>query len=267
MTAPFNITLIGCGKMGGAMLHGWLNADIDATFTVIEPHDIAFDNIAHFKTIDEAAEKLRKADTIILAVKPQAMHEICTSLKNHIADDALILSIAAGQSIANFENHFGAAQPVIRAMPNTPAAIGKGMSVAVANPNVSETQKSIAQNLLECAGKFEWIDDEDLMDAVTALSGSGPAYIFYLIEVLAKSGEKIGLPPQTAQTLARQTVIGAAALAENDADTPASTLRQNVTSPCGTTEAALNILMDKRMQDLLDEALTAAKNRGKELNS
>lgn len=267
MSAPSNITLIGCGKMGGAMLRGWLNSDINATFTVIEPHDIAFDNVAHFKTIDDASENLRNTDTIILAVKPQAMHEICTSLRNHISDNALLLSIAAGQSIANFENHFGATQPIIRTMPNTPAAIGKGMSVAVANANASETHKTVAKELLECAGKFEWIDDENLMDAVTALSGSGPAYVFYMIEVLAKSGEKIGLPPETAQSLARQTVIGAAALAENDADTPSSSLRQNVTSPGGTTEAALNILMDNRMQDLFDEALTAARDRGKELNS
>ena len=267
MTTAPNITLIGCGKMGSAMLRGWVDAKINATFTIIEPNEIPFADIAHFKTVDDAAEILKTADTIILAVKPQTMGEICESLKQHIKNDALILSIAAGQSITSFEKYFGSNQPIIRAMPNTPAAISKGMTVAVANNKATEPQKQLAQNLMECAGKFEWIDDETLMDAVTALSGSGPAYVFHLIETLAKSGEKIGLNPDTAMTLARQTIIGSAALADNDADTSAATLRQNVTSPGGTTEAALDILMDNRIQKIFDEALTAARDRGKELNS
>ena len=151
-------------------------------------------------------------------------------------------------------------------MPNTPAAIGKGMTVAVANSNVSLENSNKAKDLLKTTGKFEWADEEEMMDAVTALSGSGPAYVFHLIEMLAKAGAENGLPENLAMTLARQTVIGAAALAEAEPQTKPETLRENVTSPGGTTEAALRILMDGRAQSLLNETLAAAKHRSEELS-
>lgn len=253
--------------MGSALLRGWVNNNINASFSVIEPNDIeAPTQITHFKTVSEAQEALANADMVILAVKPQMMVNICTELSAHISEQTCILSIAAGQSLQSFKTYFGAEQPVIRSMPNTPAAIGKGISVSIAGKNVNDGQKALANTLLSCAGHSEWVDDESLMDAVTAVSGSGPAYIFHLIEVLANSGEKLGLSKELANKLARQTVIGASALAENDADMAAETLRQNVTSPGGTTAAALEVLMNGELQALFDRALSEAQKRGKELN-
>jgi pyrroline-5-carboxylate reductase len=264
------ITLVGCGRMGGAMLQGWLASDIDATYNVIEPFgqpEFTKDNprITYGESARAIKKEVAQSDVCILAVKPQMMMEVCEALNHSISDDCLILSVAAGQTIGNFENYFGDQQPIVRVMPNTPASIGKGMSVAVANGNVSEAQRDIVTQLLTCSGKAEWVEDEELMNAVTAVSGSGPAYIFYLIEALAKAGEEVGLDPEKAMILARQTVIGSAALAESEADTAASTLRENVTSPNGTTAAALNVLMDGRFQEILNEALNAAKTRGEEL--
>jgi len=235
MSNAYKITLIGCGRMGGAMLKGWLNSDISATYNIVEPYG-----------------------------QPE-FTKVCEALKHIITKKCLILSVAAGQTIGNFENYFGEDQPIVRVMPNTPAAIGEGMSVAVGNKNVSDTQKDIVTQMLNCSGKSAWVDDENLMNAVTAVSGSGPAYIFHLIEALAKAGEHVGLGGKTAMILARQTVVGSAALAAAEEDTPASTLRENVTSPNGTTAAALDVLMDGRFQEILNEALNAAKTRGEEL--
>jgi pyrroline-5-carboxylate reductase len=255
------LALIGCGKMGSAMMRGWLAAKTAEKIFVIEPSGLPdeFKNNPTVVLTDAAPE----CDVIILAVKPQMMNDVCANLN---PGKALILSIAAGQKIGNFETHFGAAHPIIRAMPNTPAAVGQGITVAVANKNVSTTQRTTADTLLKSIGQVEWIDDEALMDAVTALSGSGPAYVFYLIEVLAKAGEQSGLPADFAMILARQTVIGSAALAANDPGTATDALRKNVTSPGGTTEAALKVLMDGRMQDLFTQALAAATARSKELS-
>lgn len=256
--------------MGGSMLKGWMNSDITATYNIVEPFGqpeftIDNDKITYGKSVKDIKSAVEQSDICILAVKPQMMMDVCEALKNIISDECLILSVAAGQTIANFEDYFGAEQPITRVMPNTPAAIGKGMSVAVSNAYVSDSQKDIVTRLLNCSGKTEWINDEELMNAVTAVSGSGPAYIFYLIEALAKAGENAGLASDKAMTLARQTVVGSAALAESDPETPASTLRENVTSPNGTTAAALSVLMDGRFQDILNEALLAAKKRGEEL--
>lgn len=271
MKNNYVITLIGCGRMGGAMLKGWLDSDIPAEYIVVEPFGKpdfldSYENTQYAEKAEDIADSIKNSDICILAVKPQVMKDICESLKPIIADNCLILSVAAGQAIGNFETYFGTSQPIVRVMPNTPAAIGKGMSAAVGNAHVSEDQKSLTTQLLECSGEAEWVDDEALMDAVTAVSGSGPAYIFYLIEAMASAGEKLGLPADKAMALARQTVIGSAALAEREADTPASTLRENVTSPNGTTQAALDVLMDGRMQDVFDEALKSARDRGVELS-
>jgi pyrroline-5-carboxylate reductase len=268
MARKNNILLVGCGKMGSALLQGWLDAKISAHFSVVEPsHHLEHKNVHHYKDIPKAIDAVKKSDVLILAVKPQTMNEVCEQLKPLLQPHTLLLSIAAGRSLAGFASFFGAKQPMIRAMPNTPAAIGKGISVAVANNHVTDAQRALAGKLLKCSGACEWVEDEKLLDAVTALSGSGPAYVFYLIEMMATAGKKIGLSEALAMKLARQTVIGSAALAEAEAQTTADTLRHNVTSPQGTTEAALKVLMDGRAQHIFDDALAAAKKRSKDLSS
>lgn len=253
--------------MGSALLSGWLNAETKAVFSVVEPHDIPFQNIDHYRDTVEAHKALAEAQVAILAIKPQIMAGVCSTLKSHLHKETLVLSIAAGQSISSFQNYFGDTQPIIRAMPNIPASIGKGITVAVPTKTVTAEHKELAQNLLETAGHLEWLKDETLINAITAVSGSGPAYVFLLIEALAAAGEKAGLPKDLSMTLARQTVIGSAALAEEDKATAAATLRKNVTSPNGTTEAALKILMNGEFQTMFDKAIAAAKERGEELNS
>jgi pyrroline-5-carboxylate reductase len=260
------VALIGCGKMGGAMLRGWLAAGTVDHVDILEPSGHArapkteiFTDLASFM------RGARKPDIVILAVKPQIMGEVCAALKAFVPPAALVLSIAAGKTIASFENIFGASQPVVRVMPNTPAAIGKGIGVAVANKHVTPPQRTAAHGLLSATGMIEWIDDESLMNAVTAVSGSGPAYVFHLIETLAAAGERAGLSPDLSMKLARQTVIGSAALAETDSTVPVAKLRENVTSPGGTTAAALEILMNGDLQKIYDRAIGAATQRGKEL--
>ncbi len=253
--------------MGGAMLRGWLDQSITNHVCIIDPSDlppelISDSRITHIKSYENQEIS---TDIVVLAVKPQILKAAVTPIASNIQNDTVILSIAAGQTIANFEDIFGQDTPIVRCMPNTPAAIGKGMSVCVANKYVSDTQKNAVNAVMNVSGLTKWVEDEALMDAVTALSGSGPAYIFYLIEALAAAGAELGLDPDIAMTLARQTVVGSAALAETDATIPASTLRKNVTSPGGTTEAALNVMMDGRYQELINEALKAAANRSIEL--
>ena len=262
--------LVGCGKMGGALLRGWLELETVTAVSILEPGALPPDvsdhpRIIHHRDITALQNDKNPVDIIILAVKPQIMDDICKDLPEIVTPALPILSIAAGRTIESFEQHFGQDQPVIRAMPNTPAAIGKGITVAAKNPHVTPSQTETAQTLLSTAGPVEWVTDESLFNAVTALSGSGPAYVFLLIETLAKAGEKQGLDADLAMTLARRTVIGAAALAEADPDSPAATLRENVTSPGGTTQAALNVLMTGELQDLFDRALAAATQRGEEL--
>ena len=269
-----NIALVGCGKMGSAMLRGWLDAGIGGRIHVLEPQglppgfgDFTPNPVDCCTSAEDFARAASGADVYVLAVKPQIMEEVCRSIAAAVPREALVLSIAAGQTIESFQRRFGESQAIVRAMPNTPAAIGKGITVAVANGHVSDNQRGQADALLRATGQVEWVDDENLLDAVTALSGSGPAYIFLLIDTLAKAGEKAGLPADLAMKLARQTVIGSAALAESEPDTPAETLRRNVTSPGGTTAAALKVLMDAgELQNLFDRAIEAARDRGRELS-
>lgn len=270
---PISIALIGCGKMGSALLRGWLASGQVKHVYVLDPgglpeefEDEAPARITYYDKPDMFAGARPPASVFVIAVKPQIMDQVCTVIKKAVPEDALVLSIAAGQTIAKFEGYFDTSQPVIRSMPNTPAAVAKGITVGCPNKHVSTTQKTLADNLLKAVGKVEWIADEGLMDAVTAVSGSGPAYIFLLIEAMAAAGEKAGLEKNFAMKLARQTVIGSAALAESD-PLPAETLRKNVTSPGGTTAAALELLMaPSGMQDLFDKAIAAATARSKELS-
>lgn len=202
---------------------------------------------------------------ILIAVKPQIMDDVIPGLAKLAGSNTLVVSIAAGRTIASFERHFPAGAAIIRAMPNTPAAIGAGMTVCCANTHVSAAQKAVAEQMLRSVGDVAWIDDEMQMDAVTAVSGSGPAYVFYLVEALTEAGIAAGLDARLSARLARATVAGSGALLDTSAE-PAATLRRNVTSPGGTTAAALEVLMaDDGLKPLMIAAVAAATRRGREL--
>jgi pyrroline-5-carboxylate reductase len=260
------IMLAGAGKMGGAMLTGWLARGLEpAQAAVIEPHPSA-EILALAATgihLNPSAKDLGNAATLVVALKPQMFREAGPGLKPLVASSTLVVSIMAGTTIASITEVCGGS--VVRAMPNTPAAIGRGITVAVAAKNVSASQRAVADALLRATGSVEWVDDEGLMDAVTAVSGSGPAYVFLLAEELARAGVEAGLPEALATKLARETVAGSGELLFRS-DSPSATLRQNVTSPGGTTAAALDVLMGEGgMQSLLTRAVAAATRRSKEL--
>jgi pyrroline-5-carboxylate reductase len=260
------IVLCGAGKMGGAMLSGWLAQGLDArSVGVIEPHPS--DEISALVTkgvrLNPTPKQVGAVATLVVALKPQMFREAGPTLKQFAGSSTLVVSIMAGTTIASIEEICGGS--VVRAMPNTPAAIGRGITVAVTAKNVSAGQRAVADALLRATGSVEWIDDENLMDAVTAVSGSGPAYIFLLAEELARAGVEAGLPPELATKLARETVAGSGELLHRS-ELPSATLRQNVTSPGGTTAAALEVLMGPDgMQSLLTRAVAAATKRSKEL--
>ncbi len=271
MTGALSVGLAGCGKMGSALIKGWLAAAVVSTIDVLDPGGLPEDlqgiaQITSYKDASSFKPGAQPWDMFVLAVKPQTMDEVCLSLKPLIGPEVPVLSIAAGKTIGFFQKQFGVKHPIIRTMPNTPAAIGKGMIVACASSDVAPDTRQKAEKLLTPLGLLRWVEDEGLMDAVTALSGSGPSYVFYLIEALAQAGAKAGLPADLAMDLARQTVIGAAALAEQTPEA-ASTLRKNVTSPGGTTEAALAVLMKGEWQAILDKAVAEATARSKALSS
>jgi pyrroline-5-carboxylate reductase len=257
------IVLAGAGKMGGAMLTGWLAGGLDpARVIVVEPHPS--DEI---KALTARGVRLNPtpaaAETLVVAVKPQTFREAGPMLKPFVGASTLVVSIMAGTKIAALEEVCGGM--AVRAMPNTPAAIGRGITVAVPAKGVSAAQRATADALLRATGSVEWVDDEKLMDAVTAVSGSGPAYVFLLAEELARAGVEAGLPAELATKLARETVAGSGELLHRS-DQPAATLRQNVTSPGGTTQAALEVLMAKDgLQPLMIRAIAAATKRSIEL--
>lgn len=262
-----SVLLVGCGKMGGALLQSWQEKNICSRIDVVDPHCIS--SLAVASRADSIRDLPGNAchDVIVFAVKPQVLPDTVGEYRECAERGALILSIAAGKPIGFFEKHLGKTAKIVRAMPNTPAAIGKGITVACANRNVAPAERGKAETLLGAVGEVLWVNDESVLDPVTALSGSGPAYVFLLIETLTKSGIHIGLPADMAERLARQTVIGSAALAAYDNAVPAAQLRENVTSPGGTTAAALEILMkEPALQDLFDRALDAANRRAKELS-
>lgn len=248
--------------MGGALLRGWLQSDCVMQVSVLEPNPLPFADPRI--TPLHSTNDIQPVDIIVLAIKPQMMRDICAMIKPHVAHDCPVLSIAAGQTLASIKTYFHEEQPIIRAMPNLPAAVGAGITALCANEN-GKQYRALSETLLNAVGTSVWLDDEGLMDAVTAISGSGPAYVFYLIEALSDAAIKLGLPAAIAMQLARQTVTGSAALAAQD-NTPAATLRDNVTSKGGTTEAALSVLMDGRWQEILNEATAKAAARSKELS-
>ena len=260
------IALAGAGKMGGAMLTGWLARGLDPkNIAVIEPSPSK--EISSLATkgvrLNPSASDLGAAATLVVALKPQMFREAGAMLKSFTGLSTLVVSIMAGTTIASISEFCGST--VVRAMPNTPAAIGRGITVAVAATNVSAAQRAVADALLRATGSVEWISDESFMDAVTAVSGSGPAYVFLLAEELARAGVEAGLPRELATKLARETVAGSGELLHRS-ELGSATLRQNVTSPGGTTAAALEVLMaGDGMQSLLTRAVLAATRRSKEL--
>jgi pyrroline-5-carboxylate reductase len=258
------IALAGAGKMGGAMLTGWLAQGLGSSrVVVIEPAPSAEIAALAAKGVRLNPKNAGPVETLVVAVKPQSFRDAGVALKPLVASATLVVSIMAGMTIAAIEQVCGGA--VVRAMPNTPAAIGRGITVAVAATSVSSAQRATADALLRATGSVEWVDDETLMDAVTAVSGSGPAYIFLLAEELARAGIEAGLPAELATKLARETVAGSGELLHRS-DLSAATLRQNVTSPGGTTAAALHVLMGKDgLQQLMIRAVAAATARSKEL--
>lgn len=262
------ILLAGCGNMGFAMLQGWMALG-GMRFHVVEPADALRARAEQAGATacaspDQLPDDLAP-DLIFLAVKPQVMSEVAPQYGRFAGGPATFVSVAAGIPIATLSDLLPGATPIIRCMPNTPAAIGEGMLVSVANDLISEDAKRLATELLAASGETAWIDDETLMDAVTAISGSGPAYVLHFIECLSAAGVSLGLPSDLAGQLALQTVAGTGILAAGS-DTPPSTLREQVTSPAGTTAAALDVLMGNRaLEELVKEAATAARDRGIEL--
>lgn len=264
------LLLIGCGKMGGAMLEGWLARGLaPGEVVIVEPNAeigaaLQRRGLRHFAKAVAVPEALGPA-VVLLAVKPQMMDGAIASAARFAGPGTLFLSIAAGKTLRYFARHLGDRAAVVRAMPNTPAAVGRGITVAVANAEVTPAQRATADALLSVAGEVAWVEDEALIDPVTALSGGGPAYVFLLMEVLAEAGIAAGLPPELAERLARRTVEGAGELSRLSEESPA-TLRKNVTSPGGTTLEALKILMaEDGLRPLFERAIAAAARRSREL--
>jgi pyrroline-5-carboxylate reductase len=261
------LALVGAGKMGGAMLEGWLALGLDPkNVVVVEPQPseeivaLAHKGVA----LNPPAGAVSNIATVVVAVKPQAAGNVLPAVAQMIGPHTLVLSIMAGKTLGFLQAGLPKAA-IVRAMPNTPAAIGRGITVAVPNAAVTAEQKARANSLLAASGAVEWISDEALMDAVTAVSGSGPAYIFLLAETLAKAGVAAGLPEALAARLARETVSGAGELLYRSTLDPA-TLRKNVTSPGGTTAAALEVLMaSDGLDPLMRKAVAAATRRSREL--
>ena len=271
MDEAIPILLVGCGKMGGAMLAGWRARGVpaDRVFAVEPAGDLAAAiRDAHGIVVVAGPEEL-PADlapaTVVLAVKPQMMDQAIGAYARYAATGALMLSIAAGKTIGYFERHLGQGAAIVRSMPNTPAAVGRGITALAANAHVSPAQRGAAENLLAAVGETVWLEDEAMLDAVTAVSGGGPAYVFLLIETLAKAGVAAGLPEDVAMRLARCTVAGSGELAHRSGES-AEQLRKNVTSPGGTTLEALKVLMQEdAIQPLFDRAIAAATARSREL--
>jgi pyrroline-5-carboxylate reductase len=261
----FSLALVGAGNMGGAMLGGWLAQGLSPrSITVIDPaQPQAFRDKG--VRVEAAPPPGMTADVLILAVKPQIMADVLPAAASLAGPGTVTVSVAAGQTIAAIENALGAGSAVVRTMPNTPALVRRGITVACPNAAVTPLQRGRVDRLLKAIGKVEWVDDEALIDAVTAVSGSGPAYVFHLVEALAAAGQKAGLSPHLAGTLARETVSGAGELLAQSDFSPAR-LRENVTSPKGTTAAALEVLMGEGgLTPLIEKAVAAAHRRAKEL--
>ena len=265
------LVLIGCGKMGGALLRGWLRRGLAGTDAfVVEPdagirEQIGARHGVHVLAAAAALPADLQPRALVFAVKPQAIAAVLPAYCRVVARGGVVLSIAAGTAVARFEAAFGERTPIVRAMPNTPAAIGQGVTALFANARVGAAERHLCSNLMAAVGAVRWIEDEEQLHAITAMSGGGPAYVFRLIETLARAGVAAGLPKEVAWPLARTTVAGSAALAASSEEA-VEVLRQNVTSPGGTTQAALAVLMAADgIQPLFDRAIKAGAQRSREL--
>ena len=267
-----DLVLAGAGNMGGAMLAGWLAGGLDPKKIIVQdpspPPAIAALLTKHgVEAHATLPERSVPPAVLLMAVKPQVMEDVFPPLAKRAGPGTLVLSIAAGKTIASFEKHLAPGVAVVRSIPNTPAAVGRGITVAAPNKHVTAAQRALCDGLLGAIGEVGWVDDEALIDPVTAVSGSGPAYVFYLTECLAAAGVKAGLSPDLAMRLARATVAGSGELMRQS-DLGPDQLRKNVTSPNGTTYAALQVLMaDKGLGPLMDDAIAAATRRSRELAS
>jgi pyrroline-5-carboxylate reductase len=258
--------------MGGALLTGWLERGVEADqVLVVDPFegalaDFADQRLRRVTNVGEVPADLNPG-IVVLAIKPQQMDAAMPGLVHLVQADTVFLSIAAGKSLAYFRQHLSDAAAVVRAMPNTPAAVGRGMTVLAGSPTVRERQRAVCGALMAAVGEIAWVEDEGLLDPVTAVSGGGPAYVFLLIECLAQAGVDAGLPAELSMRIARATVAGAGELVQQSSE-PADQLRKNVTSPKGTTLEALNVLMaEDGLQPLMSRAIAAATRRSRELAS
>jgi pyrroline-5-carboxylate reductase len=264
------LLLAGAGNMGLAMLAGWLERGLDPGCIIVQdpmPPPRAQELIkTHGIDLRSSVASLGEPPAVlVVAVKPQVMDEVFPPLAQLAGKNTVVLSVAAGRTIAGYERHLPKGTAVVRSMPNTPASIGRGITGAAANSHVTAAQRATCEALLRAVGEVVWVANEGLLDAVTGVSGSGPAYVFYLAECMAEAGIKAGLPPELAHKLARWTVAGAGELLHRS-DLPADVLRQNVTSPNGTTFAALQVLMaDNGLGKLMRETVDAATRRSREL--
>jgi pyrroline-5-carboxylate reductase len=262
------ILLVGAGKMGGALLEGWLGLGLEPKHAaVLEPQPSReLDALAgRGLRLNPAANAVAEVSAIVIAVKPQVAPDVVPALAPYVGAGTVVVSIMAGRTLDFLEQALSQRAALVRAMPNTPASIGRGITVAVPNGRVSARQRELVHALLSATGAVEWIADEALLDAVTAVSGSGPAYVFLLAEALAQAGATAGLPRDLAARLARATVAGSGELLERSPLDPAS-LRQNVTSPGGTTSAALEVLCGPHgLAELMEKAVAAATARSREL--
>jgi pyrroline-5-carboxylate reductase len=259
------LVLLGCGKMGSAMLQGWLSGGLPTSSVwVLDPYPSEW--LRSLDGLNLNSELPADPAIVLIAVKPQMMGQALPALQALGNGTTLFLSVAAGTPMLAYEAVLGDKTPIVRAMPNTPAAIGQGITALIGNAQITEPQLALAEALMSAVGATVRLDNEAQMDGVTAVSGSGPAYVFHLIETMAAAGIAQGLPADLAMQLAKATVAGAGALAQSADEDPAQ-LRVNVTSPGGTTAAALNVLMDENtgFPALLDRAITAAANRSREL--
>jgi pyrroline-5-carboxylate reductase len=262
------LVLVGAGKMGGAMLRGWLDRGLDSKAVVVVDPSPPPDSAAWLASVrirPVTAVPAVTAKVIVVAVKPQIIAAVLPGLRPLIGRDTVVLSIAAGATLRNLKAGLGDAA-IVRSIPNTPAQVGRGVTAAIANAKVGKAARKLVGELLAAVGDVIWVEKEGLIDAATAVSGSGPAYVFHMVEALAAAGVSAGFDRDSAMRLARGTVIGGAELL-HQSDLPAEILRQNVTSPKGTTAAALKILMGRSgLTPLMKKAVAAARKRSRELS-
>ncbi|HZZ60835.1 MAG TPA: pyrroline-5-carboxylate reductase [Roseiarcus sp.] len=264
---PARLVLVGAGKMGAAMAAGWLEGGLEASsLTVLEPNPSRDVEALGAKGVAVNPSNPAPPEALVLAVKPESLDSVAPQIAPIVGERTLVVSILAGKTITNLKARLPQARPVVRAMPNTPAAIGCGVTAAFASPEATGGQRSWCETLLGAIGAFYWLEDEAQIDAVTAVSGSGPAYVFALTEALAAAGERLGLRPDLAMNLARGTVEGAAELMRRESGTAPAVLRRAVTSPGGTTAAALAVLQgEDGLDGLMVRAVGAAHARAAEM--